>query len=138
MINVPLSKCLLAALSVLSCVDAVAPSTTPDVAFAVAFDATAKIDPEMRGVRPINPSITSAPSSPAQARRSQSSAVPPQWLPVLSAASVHAAAGAEVGQSNQPAPSLNSSTHARRLGVTCPAGYLRFDERECQSLGLRL
>ena len=39
MINVPLSKCLLAALSVLSCVDAVAPSTTPD--------ATAKIDPEI-------------------------------------------------------------------------------------------
>ena len=47
MINMPLSKCLLAALSVLSCVDAVAPSTTPDVA----FDATAKIDPEMRGGR---------------------------------------------------------------------------------------
>ena len=45
MINMPLCKCLLAALSVLSCVGAVAPSTTPEVA----FDATAKMDPEMSG-----------------------------------------------------------------------------------------
>ena len=33
MINLPLFKCLLAAISVLRCVDAVAPSTTADVAF---------------------------------------------------------------------------------------------------------
>ena len=33
MINLPLFKCLLAAISVLCCVDAVAPSTTADVAF---------------------------------------------------------------------------------------------------------
>ena len=44
------------------------------------------------------------PSPSADARRSESSAVPPQWLPVLSAASVHAAAVAEDGQSNQPSP----------------------------------
>jgi hypothetical protein len=43
MINVPLFKFLLAALSVLSCVGAVAPSTTLDVAVD-----TAKVDPEMR------------------------------------------------------------------------------------------
>ena len=42
------------------------------------------------------------PSPSADARRSERSAVPPQWLPVLSAASVHAAAGAEDGQTNQP------------------------------------
>ena len=53
--------------------------------------------------------------SSADARRSESSAVPPQWMPVLSAASVHAAAVAEDGQTNQPALSLNSSSHARRL-----------------------
>ena len=46
MINMPLFKCLLAALSVLSCVGAVAPSTTPEVA----FDA-AKMNPEMSGGR---------------------------------------------------------------------------------------
>ena len=40
MINTPLFKCLLAALSVFRCVGAVAPSTTPDVA----FDVTAKMD----------------------------------------------------------------------------------------------
>merc|ERR1719223_2699998 len=63
----------------------------------------------------IYPSITSATSSTAQSRLSESSAVPPQWLPVLSATSVR--------QSNQPALSLNSSSHARRLRVSCPAGY---------------
>ena len=47
MINMPLCKCLLAALSVLSCVNAVAPSTAPGVP----FDATAKIDPKMSGGR---------------------------------------------------------------------------------------
>ena len=45
----------------------------------------------------------------------------------LSAASVHAAAVAEAGQSNQPALSLNLSSHARRLGVTCPDGYLYYN-----------
>ena len=47
MINMPLNKCLLAALSVLSCVGAAAPSTTPDVA--------TKTDPEMRGGRSLGP-----------------------------------------------------------------------------------
>ena len=45
----------------------------------------------------------------------------------LSAASVHAAAVAEAGQSNQPALSLNLSSHARRLGVICSDGYLYYD-----------
>ena len=49
--------------------------------------------------------LTPPPSPSADARRSERSAVPPQWLPVLSAASVHAAAGAEDGQTNQPLPS---------------------------------
>ena len=55
MINMPLFKCcLLAALSVLSCVGAVAPSTTPD-----AFDATATMGPEMSGR-----ALGAAPASP--------------------------------------------------------------------------
>ena len=62
MIHMPLFKCLLlAALSVLSCVDAVAPSTTADVA----FDATTKMDPEMRGGRALGtaPSPEAKPSA---------------------------------------------------------------------------
>ena len=50
--------------------------------------------------------LTPSPSPSADARRSESSAVPPQWLPVLSAASVHAAAVAEDGQSNPPSPPM--------------------------------
>ena len=49
--------------------------------------------------------LTPPPSPSADARRSESSAVAPQWLPVLSAASVHAAAVAEEGQI-QPSPPM--------------------------------
>ena len=51
MINMPLFKCLLSAQRtqrVLSCVGAVAPSTT--LRTPSKFDATAKMDPEMSGV----------------------------------------------------------------------------------------
>ena len=67
----------------------------------------------------INPSITSASSSTAQARRSESSAVSPQWLPVLSAASVHAAAGAEDGPSTWQCNPQDGSV--QRNGVTVDA-----------------
>ena len=56
MINMPLFKCLLAALSVLSCVGAVAPSTTPEVA----FDA-AKMNPEMSGGRALGTAAAPTP-----------------------------------------------------------------------------
>ena len=64
-----------------------------------------------------------APDESVVVRRSEISAVPLQWLPVLSAASMHAAAVAEDRQSDRPALSLNSSSHARRLRVSCPPGY---------------
>ena len=57
MINMPLFKCLLAALSVLSCVGAVAPSTTPEVA----FDVTAKMDPDMRRGRALGATPSPSP-----------------------------------------------------------------------------
>ena len=58
MINMPLFKCLLAALSVLSCVGAVAPSTTSDVAFDVT---TAKMDPDMRRGRALGATPSPSP-----------------------------------------------------------------------------
>ncbi len=63
------------------------------------------------GPSAISTSISSAQSSTAQARRSERSAVSPQWLPVLSAASVHTAAGAEDGPSKQPALSPPDYTY---------------------------
>ena len=53
MINMPFSKCLLAALSVLSCVGAVAPSTT--------LAETAKMDPEMRVRRALGTALAPSP-----------------------------------------------------------------------------